>query len=74
MQSRRMSLVESLTNTFGGFTVALAVQVAIFPWWGVRISLASSAGIAICMMVQSLARQYLFRRFFVYLERRFPHW
>jgi hypothetical protein len=68
-QSRRMSLVEAVTNTVGGFIVALGCQVLIFPWWGVHIALASSAGIAVCMMVQSLVRQYLFRRFFDWLDR-----
>jgi hypothetical protein len=69
-QSRRMSAVEAATNTFGGFVVALGCQVTIFPWFGVHIALASSAGIALIMMVQSLVRQYLFRRFFAWLERR----
>jgi hypothetical protein len=65
-----MSAVEAATNTFGGFVVALGCQVTIFPWFGVHIALASSAGIALVMMVQSIVRQYLFRRFFAWLERR----
>jgi hypothetical protein len=65
-----MSAVEAATNTFGGFVVALGCQVTIFPWFGVHIALASSAGIALIMMVQSIVRQYLFRRFFAWLERR----
>jgi hypothetical protein len=65
-----MSAVEAATNTFGGFVVALGCQVTIFPWFGVHIALASSAGIALIMMVQSLVRQYIFRRFFAWLERR----
>ena len=69
-QSRKMSVVEAATNTFGGFAVALGAQVTIFPWFGIHIALASSAGIAIIMMVQSLVRQYLFRRFFAWLEER----
>lgn len=69
-QSRRMSAVEAATNTFGGFVVALGCQMTFFPWFGVHITLTSSAGIAVLMMGQSLVRQYLFRRFFAWLERR----
>ena len=72
-QSRKMSAVEAATNTFGGFVVALGCQITIFPWFGIHIALASSAGIAILMMVQSLVRQYLFRRFFAWLEGRPQH-
>lgn len=72
-QSRRMSAVEAAVNTFGGFAVALGFQVTIFPWFGIHIALASSAGIAVIMMVQSLVRQYLFRRFFAWLEGRSQH-
>ena len=34
MQSHRMSIIESLVNTFGGFGVALFAQVHVFPWFG----------------------------------------
>jgi len=45
-QSKKMSLVESLTNTVGGFLIALGCQETIFPWFGISISLGSSVGIA----------------------------
>lgn len=49
--------------------MALGAQVVIFPLFGIHISLVSSVEIAVCMMVQSLIRQYTFRRFFVWLDR-----
>jgi hypothetical protein len=64
-----MSLVESAVNTFGGFAVALYAQVTIFPWFGIHITTAESAGIAVIMLAISLVRQYTFRRCFAWLEK-----
>lgn len=35
MQSRRMSAVESVANVAVGYGVAVAAQVAVFPWFGI---------------------------------------
>lgn len=69
-QSHRMSVIESCVNTFGGFGIALACQIAIFPWFGIIIPISSSIGIAVLMMIQSMVRQYSFRRFFNWLHIR----
>lgn len=67
-QSRRMSVLETCTNTFLGYGIALWAQVTIFPWFDVNVSLTASAGIACIMLVISLVRQYAFRRFFNWLQ------
>jgi hypothetical protein len=72
-QSQRMSVIEAVANTFGGFVVALWAQVTIFPWFGIHISMYDSVGIAIIMMVISLVRQYAFRRFFNWIDGRPKH-
>ena len=41
----------------------------IFPLVGVHIGLSSNVEIACLMMLQSLVRQFAFRRFFVWLDR-----
>ena len=38
-QSRTMSLVESIANVLAGFGVAVAMQIAVFPLFGLRASL-----------------------------------
>ena len=38
-QSRTMSLVESIANVLAGFGVAVAMQIAVFPLFGLRTSL-----------------------------------
>jgi fatty acid desaturase len=69
-QSRKMSLVEATANTVGGFVIALAFQIWLFGQLSVHASLLTSFWIAVGMMVQSFIRQFTFRRFFAWLERR----
>src|SRR5687767_6094968 len=37
-QSRLMSLVEATTNVVVGYLLALATQFAVFPWFGLMVS------------------------------------
>ena len=62
-QSRRASLVESITQTVLGFGVALGAQIwIIFPLFNVEVSLATNFGIGLWFLAISLARQYIIRR------------
>jgi hypothetical protein len=45
-QSRTMSLVESITNVLAGFGVAVATQIAVFPLFGLRTTLAANLAMA----------------------------
>ena len=38
-QSRRMSLVEAVTNVAVGYALAVVTQIVVFPWFGVQASL-----------------------------------
>jgi hypothetical protein len=38
-QSRRMSLIEALTNVAVGYALAVAIQIIVFPWFGLQASL-----------------------------------
>jgi hypothetical protein len=44
-QSRRMSLVEAVTNVVVGFGVALLTQIIVFPLFGLRVSLDENVAI-----------------------------
>ena len=70
MQSKRMSLIEACVNTFGGYLIALAAQVVIFPFYGIEISLGTSAQIAVWFLLIALVRGYIFRRLFNLLDHR----
>ena len=40
-QSRRMSLVEAITNVVVGYALAVVTQIVVFPWFGLHLSLGS---------------------------------
>lgn len=63
-QTRRASLVETLTNVAIGYIVAVGAQVVIFPWFGIHISLAADAAIGLLFTVVSIVRSYALRRMF----------
>ena len=63
-QSRLMSLVEAITNVVVGYLLALATQVAIFPLFGLTVSLADNLVIGCIFTAVSIARSYTLRRLF----------
>lgn len=66
-QSRRMSLIEAITNVAVGYGLALATQIVVFPWFGLHPSLGENLAISAFFMGISLLRSYTLRRLF---ERR----
>lgn len=67
-QSRLGSLVESVLNVVVGYGVAVAAQVAIFPWFGVNLPLHDNMLIGVLFTGVSLVRSYALRRFFARLH------
>lgn len=65
-----MSLVEALVNVAVGYGVALAVQLAVFPIFGMRVSLGDNLLIGAIFTVASIARSYALRRAFEALRVR----
>ena len=63
-QSRRMSLVEAVANVVIGYLLAVATQVAVFPWFGVHISMADDFAIGGIFALVSLLRGFMLRRIF----------
>lgn len=63
-QSRRMSLLEAMTNTAVGYAVAVATQYAVFPAFGLRVGVVENLGIGLIFTAVSLARSYALRRLF----------
>ncbi|MDP3961980.1 MAG: hypothetical protein Q8Q26_18280 [Pseudorhodobacter sp.] len=64
IQSRFMSLVESITNVVVGFGIAILTQVLVFPIFGFHAAASEHLAIAGVFTVVSLARSFLLRRFF----------
>ena len=63
-QSRLMSLVEAVANVAVGYGVAVATQIAVFPLFGLAVSLGDNLAIGGVFTGVSLIRAYLLRRLF----------
>ena len=64
MQTRMMSLVESVANIIVGFAVAVITQLLVFPLFGFAASLSDNLIIGLIFTVVSLCRSYALRRLF----------
>jgi hypothetical protein len=69
-QSRRQSLLESVTNTVVGYAIAVAIQLAVFPLFGLDVPLGTSLGIGAIFTAASILRSYALRRAFTALRVR----
>lgn len=63
-QSRIMSLVEATTNVVVGYVVALLTQFAVFPLFGLAVSLSDNLVIGAVFTAVSLLRSFALRRLF----------
>lgn len=63
-QSKRHSVIESFANVAVGFTISVAANWVVLPWFGYDVSVADSAGIGMILTVVSIVRSYLLRRVF----------
>lgn len=59
-----MSLLESLTNVAVGYGVAVTVQIAVFPLFGLEVSLSDNLVIGVIFTGISILRSYTLRRIF----------
>lgn len=64
MQSKKDSLIESITNVSIGYVVAILTQIVVFPLFDINTSWYENLGIAACFTVVSVIRSYVVRRFF----------
>lgn len=63
-QSRTMSLVEALANVCFGYSIAVITQIAIFPVFGLQITLAQNLQVGAVFTLVSIARSFALRRLF----------
>ena len=64
MQSKKQSLIESLTNTAVGYAVAVLSQIAIFPMFGIETTVRQNMTIGLWFTAISIVRSYVLRRLF----------
>jgi hypothetical protein len=63
-QTKIQSMIESITNVFIGYMVALFSQIVIFPFYDINISISDNLMIGAWFTVISITRSYLIRRYF----------
>lgn len=64
MQSKRLSLYESLANTFSGTLINIGVTQLVMHRLGYPITMVENLGITVLMTAISVARGYTVRRIF----------
>jgi hypothetical protein len=63
-QSRRMSLIEAVTNVAVGYGLAVTTQIVVFPWFGLHPSIRENLAISALFTGISLLRSFALRRLF----------
>ena len=63
-QSRRMSLVEAVTNLVVGFAIALLTQIIVFPIFDLEVTLGENLAIGSLFTLASICRSFVLRRVF----------
>ena len=69
MQTRLMSMVETITNVAIGLVVSFLSQVVVFKYYDIHISLAQNLELTLYFTVVSVIRGFALRRFFNSIKR-----
>ena len=64
MQSKKQSLIESLTSTTIGIIIGIVLNLTILPIFGYPVSLSDSLWISVIFTIVSIIRSYIIRRWF----------
>ena len=64
MQSKKQSLIESLTSTTIGIIIGIVLNLTILPIFGYPVSVSDSLWISIIFTIVSIIRSYIIRRWF----------
>lgn len=69
MQSKRMSLIEAITNVLVGLVVSFLAQIVIFKLYDVHVTFSQNVEITLFFTAVSIVRSYALRRFFNNIRR-----
>lgn len=64
MQTKKQSLIESLTSTTIGIIIGIVLNLTILPIFGYPVSVVDSLWISVIFTVVSIIRSYIIRRWF----------
>lgn len=69
MQTKKMSLIETLSSVAIGYIISLAAQMIIFPIFEIEVSLTDNLIIGLFFTVVSIIRGYYVRRLFEFIKK-----
>ena len=64
MQTKKQSLIETISGVFIGLVISFLIQVAIYPAMGIRVTLSQNLFITSVFFMVSVVRGYFVRRLF----------
>ena len=64
MQSKKQSLIETLTSVFVGWLIGVILNLTILPLFDYNITVVDSLWVSLIFTVVSVIRGYVIRRFF----------
>lgn len=64
MQSKRLSIIESISNTIIGLVTSFCIQIIIYPILKIEVSINQNIIITIVFFIASILRGYFVRRLF----------
>ena len=64
MQTKKQSLIESLTSTMIGIIIGIVLNLTVLPIFGYPVSVADSLWISVIFTIVSISRSYIIRRWF----------
>lgn len=67
MQSKKLSIIEAITNTVVGLTTSFCIQLIIYPLLDIPVTLSENVIITLVFFIVSILRGYIIRRIFTRL-------
>ena len=71
MQTKKQSMIESLTSTTIGWLIGVILNLTVLPLFDYNITVVDSLLVSLIFTVISVVRGYLIRRFFNSKERKY---
>ena len=64
MQSKRESMIETLTSVFAGWLIGVILNLTVLPLFDYNITVVDSLWVSLIFTAVSVIRGYLIRRYF----------
>ena len=68
MQSKRLSIVEAVTNTIVGLLTSFCIQLVIYPALDIDVKISQNIIITFVFFIVSILRSYFIRRIFTKIK------